>query len=48
LPSPREVAKRKEDAGACHDPAGVEGQRRSIFIGGIHHLNGAMPGIMMG
>jgi hypothetical protein len=34
--------------GACHGAAGVEGQQRSIFIGGIHHLNGAMPSVMMG
>jgi hypothetical protein len=33
---------------ACHDAAGVEGERGSIFIKGIHHLNGAMPSAMMG
>jgi hypothetical protein len=33
---------------ACHGTAGVEGQRKSIFIRGIHHLNGAMPSVMMG
>jgi hypothetical protein len=32
----------------CHGATGVEGQRRSIFIGGIHHLNGAMPSAMLG
>jgi hypothetical protein len=33
---------------ACHGATGVEGQWRSIFIGGIHNLDGAMPSIMMG
>jgi hypothetical protein len=48
LPIPREVATRKEDAESCHGAAGVEGQRGSIFIRGIHHLNCAMPSAMMG
>jgi hypothetical protein len=39
---------RRRTPRACHGAAGVEGQRRSIFIGGIHHLNGAMPRVMMG
>jgi hypothetical protein len=33
---------------ACHDATEVEGQRGSIFIRYIHHLNGAMPSTMMG
>jgi hypothetical protein len=33
---------------AHHGTTGVEGQQGSIFIGCIHHLNGAMPSAMMG